>query len=52
MSESQVVKKLNIDDAYIMNDILEFSNDNWQGYFTFNEDRVISAELSYFSSDE
>lgn len=52
MSESQVVKKLNIDDAYMMNDILEFSNDNWQGYFTFNEDRVISAELSYFSSDE
>jgi hypothetical protein len=52
MSESQVVEKLNIDDAYMMNDILEFSNDNWQGYFTFNEDKVISAELSYFSSDE
>jgi hypothetical protein len=52
MSESQVVEKLNIDDAFMMNDILEFSNDNWQGYFTFNEDKVISAELSYFSSDE
>jgi len=52
MSESQVVKKLNIDDPYMMNDTLEFSNDNWQGYFTFNEDKVVSAELSYFSSDE
>jgi len=52
MSEIQVVEKLNIDDAYMLNDILEFSNDNWQGYFTFNEDKVISAELSYFSPEE
>jgi len=52
MLESQVAKKLNIDDPYMINDTLEFSNDNWQGYFSFNEDKVISAELSYFSSDE
>ena len=52
MSESQVIEKLNIDDAFMMNDTLEFSNDNWQGYFTFYEDKVISAELSYFSPDE